>query len=262
VPADEDCFWQIDDQVCLFWPEFGAFAVRGGTEITVDPAPIAREQDLRVAVLGPALAVLLHQRGAFVLHASAVAIQGGAVAFLGDRGWGKSTMAAALYARGHQLLADDVVALKINETHAPTVLPGFPQFKLSPEAAAFCLHDDPTSLRPLVAGYEKRARPVEDRFAAEPCPLRHIYVLAGGERREIEPLGPQEALVQLIRHSYVARHGCQLLRGSGAAAHLRQCAAVGRGVTISRLKREASLPALPLLAQMIEEDLLKGWPEP
>jgi hypothetical protein len=55
----------------------------------------------------------------------------------------------------------------------------------------------------------------------------------------------------------VARHGRQLLNGVAAAAHLRQCAAVVRSVPISRLKRETSLAALPLLARMIEEDVAK-----
>src|SRR2546426_9378375 len=37
--------------------------------------------------LGPVLAVLLHQRGRLVLHASGVALDGCAVAFLGGSGW-------------------------------------------------------------------------------------------------------------------------------------------------------------------------------
>src|SRR3954447_15177733 len=92
----------------LFWQGIGAFLVRGGCEIVVDPYPGVDERVLRLLVLGPVLAVLLHQRGRLLLHASAVAVDNEAVLFLGSAGWGKSTMAATLHARGHSLVTDDI----------------------------------------------------------------------------------------------------------------------------------------------------------
>jgi hypothetical protein len=50
-------------------------------------------------------------RGFAALHASAVEIGGRAAVFAGTSGTGKSTMAAALGARGHRYLADDFVGL-------------------------------------------------------------------------------------------------------------------------------------------------------
>jgi len=38
-------------------------------------------------------------------------VNGNAVVFLGNKGYGKSTMAATLYARGHSFLADDLVLI-------------------------------------------------------------------------------------------------------------------------------------------------------
>ena len=58
--------------------------------------------------------MLLQQRGYLVLHASAVAAGGTAVAFLGHAGWGKSTTAAALYAQGYGLVTDDVLAVEMS----------------------------------------------------------------------------------------------------------------------------------------------------
>jgi ABC-type glutathione transport system ATPase component len=75
----------------------GAFLVRGGREIMIDAVPGVDARTLRLSLLGPALALVLHQRGRFVLHASTVAVAGSAIAFLGEKGWGKSTIAAALY---------------------------------------------------------------------------------------------------------------------------------------------------------------------
>ena len=53
--------------------------------------------------------------------------------------------------------------------------------------------------------------------------LKKIYVLSMGESLSIEPMRGQEALAQLIAHSYMARFGNQLLRGKSAIQHLSQC---------------------------------------
>src|SRR5438105_10993 len=45
------------------WPEVGAFHVRGGREIVVDPAPGTDPGYVRLVLLGTILAILLHQRG-------------------------------------------------------------------------------------------------------------------------------------------------------------------------------------------------------
>ena len=68
-----------------------------------------------------------------ILHASAVAVGGDAIALLGGLGRGKSTMAAALHVRAHQMVADDLTAIQMDSAY-PTVLPAFAQFKLWPDA--------------------------------------------------------------------------------------------------------------------------------
>lgn len=239
------------EEVCFFYAEVGAFLVRR-EEIVVDPAKGVEERVLRLFILGPALAALLHQRGLLVLHASAVTVNGGTVAFLGGSGWGKSTLATALYARGHSVVADDVTAVQV-DGGSPTVLPGFPQLKLWPEAAAASGYI-PEALPRLHPRLEKRAFCVTRRFSQSPLPLRRIYVLAEGTHQEVEPLRPQEALVELVRHSYTAR----LLESTGtAASHFLQCARLANRVPICRLKRPRSLAALPDLARLVEEDIAR-----
>ena len=112
--AEGHCFRAFADEAYLFWKEVGTFLVRSGNEIIVEPAPGVEERVLRLFILGTALAVMLHQRGLLVLHASAVALDDGAVVFLGGPGWGKSTMAAAMYARDYGVVADDVVAVDLD----------------------------------------------------------------------------------------------------------------------------------------------------
>src|SRR2546421_12252878 len=146
-------------ETCISWDRLGTFLVRNGKEIIIEPFPGAEERLLRLPLWGAVLAILLHQRGLLVLHASAVGINGSAVAFIGGKGQGKSTTAATIYARGHKLLADDVVALDMNNSGGPMVLSGIPQFKLWPEAVS-SLGDNPELLPKIFSGCEKRARRV------------------------------------------------------------------------------------------------------
>jgi hypothetical protein len=227
----------------------GRFLVRGGEEIVVEPAPGVEAAALRLILLGPVLALLLRQRGLLVLHASAVALAGRAVAFLGASGRGKSTTAGALLSRGHRLVADDVTAVLL-DGDTPRALPGFPQLKLWPEAAE-SLEGALGPTRRLAAHLEKHASRVA-AFDAAPLPLERLYVLADGESHSIEPLSPQEAFLELVRHSY----GARLLPALGAPRHLLQCGRLLGRTAARRLAVERSLERLSALAQAIEADLL------
>ena len=243
--------WTETGDASLAVREAGAFLVRGGREIIVDPAPQADDSVLRLYLLGPALAIALHQRGWLILHASAVDLGGRVAAFLGGSGWGKSTLAAALHLRGHPLVADDFIAVPLHTTAGgrPSVYPGFPQLKLWPEAAA-SLGADVNQLPRLHPNFEKRAQRLSTGFAQEPLPLSQLYVLAEGEPASLEPLDKQTAVVELVRHSYMAH----TLPPAAAAAHLRQCGALLRLVGLSRLQRPLSLPGLPAICAMVEAD--------
>lgn len=230
----------------------GRFLVRGGQEVIVDPSPGADERTVRLCLLGPIAALLLHQRGRLILHASAVAVGGNAIAFMGGQGWGKSTIAAAFHVRGHGTLADDVTALQL-DSGRPMALPAFPQIKLWPNSIV-ALGDVPETLPIVHPDFAKRAFRVTSGFADAPLPLKRIYVLASGPRVEIESLSPQEALVELIGHSYAARFGKELLQATGIATHFKQCAQVVQNTCLYRFRRPASLSVLDEHVSM----LIKG----
>jgi hypothetical protein len=256
--ADELCFEIGPREAHFFWAQVGKFRVANGREITIEPCAGVEERLLRLPLLGTIFAVLLHQRGELVLHASAVSLNGEAVAFVGNKGRGKSTMAATLYGLGHQLLADDVVALRMDQEGRPVVLPGFPQFKLYPEAAFSSLGKDRGHLSELAEGYEKCGRRITDRFAQEPIPLKRIYVLGVGTEPSIKEMDSQASLLALISNSYVARFGKQLLFGEEASLHLRKCAQLMDHVKVFRLERPGDLHLLHSVARMVEEHLQSG----
>ncbi len=252
-------YWATGQSVYLFWRELGTFRIREGFEIAIDPATLVEPGRLSPPILGACMAVALHQRGFLVLHASAVALNGRAVAFLGDKGWGKSTLAAALHGRGHHLLCDDVLAVDVEGAASPWALPAFPQLKLWPDAVA-SLGGDPDALPRLVPQLEKRQRRISGDFSQNPLPLERIYVLGKGPSLEIEPLQPGEVLGQLFAHSYGGRFGKQLLQ-HGEAKHFKQCAELAKGVPIYRLKRPSSLSLLPVTAQLVEEHAAGEFPK-
>ena len=244
--------WAGEDEACLSFDRIGSFLVRQGREIVVDPAPGEDERWVRNAVMGPVMGTLLYQRGWLTLHASSTSVGSRAVAFMADRGWGKSTMAAAMVTRGHGLVADDVTAIK-TDGNGPVVTPGYPLLKLWPEAAA-SVNEDPATLPEIAPGSYKRNLRARRRFSSAPLPLGCIYVLDRGDALEIEPLRLQEALKELIRNTY----GRELLQAARPASHLQQCADVVNSVPVRRLRRPYSLEALPDVVRLVEEDFVSN----
>ncbi len=234
------------DSARLSWKDVGTFVIRDKSEVLVYPLPNVGVGVLQLLLLGPVLAVLLEQRGHLVLHASGVIFNDGAVAFLGASGWGKSTLAAALHARGHAIVADDVVALTVGDDDV-LVQPGYPQLRLLPQGAS------------LVGSLESASNVVADKtgylvakgFSTSPPLLRRIYVLAEGTCRQIEEINAQDALIELIRHTYTAR----LLDSRRMASHFAHCAVVANRVPIRRLRSDRESSGLPELAALVERDV-------
>jgi hypothetical protein len=106
-------------------PAYGVSVLAGdGTSIWGLPgdAGMASWQRLLIAQVLPFAAVV---RGIEVLHASAVVLDGEAVALAGRSGSGKTSLALALHRRGAALLADDVLAIERNGDK-PLAHPGAP----------------------------------------------------------------------------------------------------------------------------------------
>lgn len=237
--------------IYLGWRDVGNFLVRGGSEIIIDPSPLADESLLRVFVLGTTLAMLLHQRGeTVVLHASVVATQDGAIAFLGAKGAGKSTTAGALVSRGNKLLSDDILSVDLRGVE-PLALPGFPNMKLWPDSLD-ALGFESEALPRLRPELEKRSQRLDESFADAPIPLRGIFILGLGSAPAIDRLASWNAMTALMPHWYAARFGEGVLRALGLSSQFLQCAELARRIPVCRLSRPNDLAALPEIARMAE----------
>ncbi len=250
--GDEYVIGTNKGEIFFYFDQIGWFLIQNGNEIIVESYPGVEVQLVRLPLIGIAFASVLQQRGMLILHASAVCINNEAVAFLGWKGAGKSTTSAMFYKRGHAMISDDIVAIETTENSKPLIIPGFPNFKLMPETAAFVFGDDPDNLSRICTGAEKRYRSSYDNFLQEKVPVRAIYVLEDGDQLEAVLFKPQEAIATLIANTYLARYGKQLLQNEQAILNLRRCSNIVNSVPIYRLKRPRSLQLLDELAELVE----------
>jgi hypothetical protein len=224
-----------------------AFLIRNGIEITVDFTSNVDLRTVRVLLLGRVMGFLLRQRGWLALHASAIAMENGAVLFLGESRAGKSTTAAAFYRQGHTVITDDVAAVRVVGGHG-IVQTAWPHLRLEEEAReAVGLHDRTADFE-----VDKYKVPLDRVAGRDTYPVRCVYLLEKDDRTSLEAIPPVAAAPLLSRHSFV-KH--RKMERESLAAHLRDCAAIAAATPVYRLRRPQSFDALPELVRLIEHHI-------
>jgi hypothetical protein len=117
------------------WSDLFDFVVRSdGRRIDVHSEPAHSAEPVYTYLISQVISVALLQLRIESLHASAVAVDGRAIVLIGDSGYGKSTLTAALLRAGARLLTDDLLVLREKEA-AYDVAPGAFRLKLDPGTA-------------------------------------------------------------------------------------------------------------------------------
>lgn len=229
------------------------FLLEGGERVTVDVRREVDDDVIEARLLGEIFAGLLRQRGLLVLHACAVARDGQVIAFIGESGWGKSTLAEAFCQRGYTLLTDDVMGVDFDEDGRPLVVPSYAQIRLREDSAAHLVPDG-AGLIDISRNGPKKARP--DRAVPDhPVPLKAVYLLEPeyAADAEVVPIKPGAAVVSLVAHTrartLIHTNAPVLLED-----HLRQCGQLVSAVPPRLLRRRRSLHALDALMDLVEED--------
>ena len=235
-------------QALIYVRGTGVFIIENGSHVTIIPDTTSRELLIRFYLVGTIMGVVLYQRKFLVLHASAVNINGGAVAFLGISGEGKSSTAATFVTHGYSIITDDVAPIDLT-SNSLIMHPGFPQVKVGAEIAQ-ALGYDYKSLQAVHTFKEKRALQPRKGFSIAPIPLKRIYVLTTAKEFAIAPIRASEAVTELARHSRPTT-----LYHSGGAAHFFQCANLVKQQTIYRLSRPKNTRLLSELVREVEQDL-------
>jgi hypothetical protein len=242
---------QTETEIIYAVKHAGVFSVQQGKEVAIAPLPHVENRLLSLHLTGSIMAFISYQRGLLPLHASAIQVHQQVAAFLGESGAGKSSTAAALNARGNLLVTDDVLPVQL-DAGAVQVSSAFPQLKLDPTVAG-ALGYDPGSLLLLHPRLPKLGHRVAHQITQIPLPLKAIYVLEDGADLQIERLQPQQAFVELIKHSY----GIRALQSINTSTQFfSQCTTLAKIVNIYRLIRPRSLAQLPELAESIEAHFL------
>jgi hypothetical protein len=211
---------------------------------------------LEIHLFGMVLALWLERRGVPTLHASAAVVGGSAVAFLGTKGGGKTTTATSLVAAGHDLLADDLLALDIDGTGV-RARAGYPLLRLWPEQADHFLggHEHLPLVHPEYTKRQVRVDQGLGRFRAGAVDLTRIYLprrVIGDAPVKIERVPSNEALLALLEHSFLAEQ----MAGLGIARHrFEPLADVVRTVTVRRLRFPSGFDRLPDVVAAVEADL-------
>jgi len=212
-------------RVLLRVPRVGRFLIEDGRRIAVELEPGATPKDASLFVLGVSFGIVLHQRGAMVLHGSAVARDGAAMAICGQSGAGKSTLATALCRAGFAFVADDICAVTLDAEGRPVLPPDGRQLKLWRESIDR-LRVTAEARGPAVRdGFEKYYIGPPSRVAAPPR-LTAIYVLRDLRvpfEAGIEALNLPDSLRMLDAQAY--RAGIRAKLGA-PAEKLAQAAAV------------------------------------
>lgn len=199
-------FYHSGEGYLLRFPDLGDFDVSAdGRAIRAWPAPGISEDTMQHLYLNQVLPLALSKQGRIVFHASAVETENGAIAFLGESGRGKSTLAASFAAGGRRFLTDDALLLDPAEG-GYLVQPSHPSIRLWDDSQEALLAAD-AELAPPVQ-YTPKARILSGdnlRFCNAARRLRRVYFLGDGSAEEltIRRMRPSEAMIGLVRNSFL-----------------------------------------------------------
>lgn len=218
---------------------------------------------VEIYLLGLVLAYWLERRGRLALHGSGVVLEDGrAVAFLGDKGSGKTSLGAAFLRDGCPLLTDDLLAVDVDRAR-PHAAPGYPQLRMWPDLARHFV-GDPAGLPSVEPGGEKRRVSLVDHwdapFADAPAPLERIYLPRRREPGEgggirIEEVRPAEGLFGLVRESFLVA----ILQATGLqGGRLDRLGRLARAVPVRRLVYPSGLERLPEVMAAVRADAAGG----
>jgi len=225
-----------------------------GAQIRISYPATSNLDDVVAVLAGPVLGFAMRLLGLFCIHASVVAIDGHALALVAPSGGGKSTTAAALAARGHAIISDDVLALRV-ERDGVVVQPGFPWLRLCHDSME-ALQAQGVRLATTVHGEKRIAHLPQPgyRSTRDCAPLVAIYTMNSlADQESIGQFPGSLALMILLGNTYpdlfYRFHRAQRVEELSRAKQVLQHVAV-RGINYPR-----RLDRLTQLCEVLEQDM-------
>jgi hypothetical protein len=261
-PASDDAPWfshgrTPDGSDVVRWAGLFEFLIaENGRRILYRALTDDLGESFQTYLFGQVLSFALLRMGIEPLHAAAVAIDGNAVALLGDSGSGKSTLAAAFIAAGHPLLTDDLLHISNRGTGCIAHF-GPPRIKLFPEVAHALLPDcaDGIRMNPRTA---KLVIPLPHRLSAStPLPIKTLYVIEPpgqtvvSRKIAIRPVSQREALIALLANTF----NTVIRTSSRIGSQFDLAARLACNLNLRSLSYSRDLSQLPAVVDAIRSDL-------
>ncbi len=158
-------------------------------------------------LVGPALGAIQRLKGIVCLHSSVINIDGNAVAFIGKKRAGKSTMAAAFVKNGYNVIADDLAVLT-QKGNSFSVSPGYPKVRLRPQSLSAIHNNKLEDFQQVYPNRDSRYTDIGASFEEDILPLKAIYILNNteniGKKPMFEPVSAAQKLIQVMEHSFAS----------------------------------------------------------
>jgi hypothetical protein len=227
--------YRTDAGYLVRYPALADFEVaREGCSVHYWPVPGVANDLIPFLYASQVLPFACARRGRLVLHGSAVEVDGAGVAFVGDSGRGKSTLAASFATSGYRFLADDHLIVENDDQVESRIMPAHPSIHL--------WEDSQLALAGRIArgaaspGGTRKARLSSKNnlvYCPEARPLRWIGFLGAGksEDLEIRRMSRGDALIELLRNALFLDNDDH----PWLAAHFNRLAVVAEGVACYRL---------------------------
>ena len=166
-------------------------------------------QMLRHLLLNQIIPRYLATMGRLVLHASAVTLENGkSVAFLGNSGFGKSTLVSSFHRNGATLINDDCILLECGE-NGVTAIGGLVAIRLFPDSvnAVFTESTGFTNYTPYTDKQQLFLKDQVSEKVPEPCVLDAMFLLndpdeASSDTVSISPVSGSEAMIAMIYSAF------------------------------------------------------------
>ena len=246
--------WRSPTGLRLEYSHAGTFDLLGdGSRIVWYHRADALPELVRSIIIGPVIALALELGGFLCLHGSAVTIDSRAIAFLGPKHHGKSTLATALTTAGAKLLGDDL--LVVSPGPPAVVCPGVASVRLwSDMADALPLDSVCNTLIPgvktTVTGFAEAA------LAEKPAIIDAIYVLSPLERDADGPAVRRTRLTRIeatVALAHQTKLPDSLVGFRAAGSQLASAAAVAASVPVWTLHTIRDVARLgTIVRQLIE----------
>jgi hypothetical protein len=180
---------------------------RDGHELWATWAPSSTLPDTEMYLVGPVLGFAQRLMGVLCLHASAVVVDGIAIALCGPAFAGKSTTAGGFAAAGFSVLADDMTVVRVRDG-ALMAMPGSDHLRVWDDSERILLGTS-GALPRLTPTWEKLALRMRGEgwaWSEEAAPLGAVVLLAPRsetvDAARIERVPPGEAFVAIAANSY------------------------------------------------------------